>query len=77
MLSKKELERNNKKRCISQLIKRKTMKKDFKEKTVVITGASAGLGRAMVREFEKRWANSGLIARGEDGLNTAKKEAKR
>ncbi len=30
------------------------MKKDFKEKTVVITGASAGLARAMVREFEKR-----------------------
>lgn len=53
------------------------MKKDFKEKTVVITGASAGLGRAMVREFEKRGANIGLIARGEDGLNTAKKEAKR
>ncbi|MEO7314329.1 MAG: SDR family NAD(P)-dependent oxidoreductase [Ginsengibacter sp.] len=53
------------------------MKKDFKEKTVVITGASAGLARAMVREFEKRGANIGLIARGEDGLNTAKKEAKR
>ena len=41
------------------------MKKDFKGKTVVITGASAGLGRAMVREFVKHGANIGLIARGE------------
>ena len=50
------------------------MKKDFKGKTVVITGASAGLGRAMVREFAKHGANIGLIARGEDGLNAAKEE---
>lgn len=50
------------------------MKKDFKGKTVVITGASAGLGRAMVREFAKHGANIGLIARGEDGLKAAKKE---
>ncbi|MEO8960981.1 MAG: SDR family oxidoreductase [Ginsengibacter sp.] len=50
------------------------MKKDFKGKTVVITGASAGLGRAMVREFAKHGANIGLIARGEDGLNAAKAE---
>lgn len=50
------------------------MKKDFKGKTVVITGASAGLGRAMVREFAKHGANIGLIARGEDGLHAAKEE---
>lgn len=50
------------------------MKKDFKGKTVVITGASAGLGRAMVREFAKHGANIGLIARGKDGLNAAKAE---
>ncbi len=50
------------------------MKKDFLNKTVVITGASAGLGRAMVREFAKHGANVGLLARGEDGLNAAKKE---
>lgn len=50
------------------------MKKEFKGKTVVITGASAGLGRAMVREFAKHGANIGLIARGEDGLNAAKGE---
>ncbi len=50
------------------------MKKDFLGKTVVITGASAGLGRAMVREFAKHGANVGLIARGVDGLSGAKKE---
>src|SRR4051812_35546661 len=50
------------------------MKKEFEGKTVVITGASAGLGRALVREFAKQGANIGLIARGVDGLNAAKKE---
>ncbi len=50
------------------------MKKNFLGKTVVITGASAGLGRAMVREFAKHGANVGLLARGIDGLNAAKKE---
>ena len=42
--------------------------------TVVITGASAGIGRATVREFARRGANIGLIARGEDGLEAARKE---
>ena|SRR5690242_2097979 len=50
------------------------MEKDFQNKTVVITGASAGLGRTMVREFAKHGANIGLIARGIDGLNAAQKE---
>lgn len=50
------------------------MQKDLKGKTVVITGASAGLGRAMVREFAQHGANIGLMARGTDGLNAAKKE---
>jgi len=47
---------------------------DLKGKVVVITGASAGLGRAMAREFAKHGANIGLIARGIDGLEAAKKE---
>lgn len=50
------------------------MEKDFKGKTVVITGASAGLGRALVREFAKHGANIGLIARGMDGLIAANNE---
>ncbi len=41
---------------------------------VVITGASAGVGRATVREFAKRRAHIGLIARGEEGLEGAKRE---
>ena len=41
---------------------------------VVITGASAGVGRATVREFAKRKAHIGLIARGEEGLEGARRE---
>jgi NADP-dependent 3-hydroxy acid dehydrogenase YdfG len=38
---------------------------------VVITGASAGVGRATVREFAERGAHIGLLARGKDGLEAA------
>ena len=41
---------------------------------VVITGASAGVGRATVREFARRGAWIGLIARGKDGLEAARHE---
>jgi NAD(P)-dependent dehydrogenase (short-subunit alcohol dehydrogenase family) len=40
-------------------------------RTVVITGASAGIGRAAARRFAQEGWNVGLIARGEDGLNAA------
>src|SRR5437763_4667190 len=42
--------------------------------TVVVAGASAGVGRALVREFGKRRANVGRLARGEAGLDAAKRE---
>ncbi len=41
---------------------------------VVVTGASAGVGRATVRAFAKRGASIGLIARGRDGLQAAANE---
>lgn len=41
---------------------------------VVITGASAGVGRATVREFAKHGASIGLIARGREGLEAAQRE---
>jgi len=45
-----------------------------KRKVVVITGASAGVGRATVREFARHGAWIGLIARGQDGLRAARRE---
>lgn len=41
---------------------------------VVVTGASAGVGRATVREFARRGARIGLLARGRDGLEGARKD---
>ena len=45
-----------------------------KHEVVVITGASAGVGRATVREFAKHGAWICLIARGHDGLEGARRE---
>lgn len=44
------------------------------EKVVVITGASAGLGRAIARQFGRHGARIGLLARGEEGLEAARRE---
>jgi NAD(P)-dependent dehydrogenase (short-subunit alcohol dehydrogenase family) len=41
---------------------------------VVITGASAGVGRATARAYGARGAHVGLIARGRDGLDAARRE---
>lgn len=45
-----------------------------KNKVVVVTGASAGVGRAAAHEFARRGARIGLIARGRAGLEGAKRE---
>jgi short-subunit dehydrogenase len=45
-----------------------------RREVVVITGASAGAGRATVREFASHGASIGLIARGRDGLEAARRE---
>jgi NAD(P)-dependent dehydrogenase (short-subunit alcohol dehydrogenase family) len=42
--------------------------------TVVITGATAGVGRATARAYARRRAHIGLIARGVDGLNATAAE---
>ena len=47
-----------------------------KNEVVVITGASAGVGRATVREFARHGASIGLIARGRDGLEAAAREVR-
>ena len=41
---------------------------------VVVTGASAGVGRAIVQAFAKRGAHIGLLARGQAGLQSAARE---
>ena len=41
---------------------------------VVVTGASAGVGRATVRAFAREGASVGLIARQTEGLENAKRE---
>jgi short-subunit dehydrogenase len=47
---------------------------ELKSEVVVVTGASAGLGRATAREFGSHQAKVGLLARGVDGLEAAKRE---
>jgi NAD(P)-dependent dehydrogenase (short-subunit alcohol dehydrogenase family) len=44
--------------------------------TVVVTGASAGVGRAVALEFARRGANVALLARGKERLDSAAREAR-
>ncbi|MFN2492592.1 MAG: SDR family oxidoreductase [Pyrinomonadaceae bacterium] len=41
---------------------------------IVVTGASAGVGRAIVRAFAREGAHIGLLARGQDGLEGARRD---
>ncbi|MDQ2778260.1 MAG: SDR family oxidoreductase [Pseudomonadota bacterium] len=50
------------------------MKKSDKPRVIVVTGASAGVGRATVRAFAAEGALIGLIARGVDGLTGAQRD---
>ena len=45
-----------------------------KRRVVVVTGASAGLGRSIVRKFASSGCDVALIARGLEGLEAAKRE---
>ncbi len=53
------------------------MKDGSAQKVVVVTGASAGVGRATVRAFAKKGYSVGLIARGTEGLEAAAEEVRR
>lgn len=46
----------------------------MEREVVVVTGASAGVGRAVARAFGRRGARVGLLARGRDGLEAAHRE---
>jgi short-subunit dehydrogenase len=48
--------------------------RDERPEVVVVTGASAGVGRAVVRRFAREGAHVGLLARGRDGLEAARRE---
>jgi NAD(P)-dependent dehydrogenase (short-subunit alcohol dehydrogenase family) len=50
------------------------MNRNSRPEVVVITGASAGVGRATVRRFARDGAHIGLLARGVDGLEGARRE---
>jgi NAD(P)-dependent dehydrogenase (short-subunit alcohol dehydrogenase family) len=50
------------------------MKSEYKDKVIVITGASGGVGRATAHEFAKQGAKIALLARGIEGLEGAKLE---
>jgi len=50
------------------------MKEDERREVVVVTGCSAGLGRAIVREFARHGAWVGMLSRDRGRLESAQKE---
>ncbi|HEX8598273.1 MAG TPA: SDR family oxidoreductase [Chloroflexia bacterium] len=53
------------------------MARQTKPEVVVVTGASAGVGRATVQAFARRGAHIGLLARGREGLEGARQDVER
>jgi len=51
-----------------------TMDSPQQAEVVVITGASAGVGRATALAFARRGAHIGLLARGRDGLDATRRD---
>lgn len=58
-------------------MERETSRNGSGHRVVVVTGASAGVGRATVRAFAKQGCSIGLIARGTEGLEAAANEVRR
>src|SRR5581483_9229809 len=52
----------------------RTMASTTRPEVVVVTGASAGVGRATVQAFARQGAHVGLLARGRAGLEGAKRD---
>jgi NAD(P)-dependent dehydrogenase (short-subunit alcohol dehydrogenase family) len=46
----------------------------FQDMVVVVTGASSGVGRATARRFAQEGAHVALLARGQEGLEAARRE---
>ena len=61
---------------LNEQFKKGKMENTYHERkgVAVITGASAGVGRACARAFAEKGYDVALIARGKDGLEAAKKE---
>jgi NADP-dependent 3-hydroxy acid dehydrogenase YdfG len=53
------------------------MSNELRNRTVVITGASAGVGRAAAHRFARAGARVAMIARDKDALNDVKNEIER
>jgi NAD(P)-dependent dehydrogenase (short-subunit alcohol dehydrogenase family) len=62
---------------IKETSQRGLLVKASRPEVVVVTGASAGLGRAIVRAFAREGAHIGLLARGRDGLEGARGEVEK
>lgn len=59
---------------INREVDKVTMRNPNLGKVVVVTGASAGVGRAVVTEFARQGAHIGLIARGKERLEATRRE---
>jgi len=55
-------------------LRRRPLTPTSNPQVAVVTGASAGVGRAVARAYARRGARLGLLARGKDGLDGARRD---